>query len=237
MMRLALILALWPIAALADITVFAAASLKTALDEAVRLHEGEAVTLSYAGSSALARQIGYGAPADLFISANPDWIDWLDAEGLVTQQTPLLGNRLVLIGPAGAEPGPPEALLPEAERIAMALVDAVPAGIYGKQALASLGLWEQVAPRVVQADNVRAALALVALGEAPLGVVYATDAQAEPRVTVLAEFPEHSHAPIRYPVALLDGHGPGAKAFYDWLQGDEAAQVFETHGFSVLGAQ
>lgn len=237
MMRLALILALWPVAALADITVFAAASLKTALDEAVRLYEGEAVTLSYAGSSALARQIGYGAPADLFISANPDWIDWLDAEGLVTQQTPLLGNRLVLIGPAGAEPGPPEALLPEAERIAMALVDAVPAGIYGKQALTSLGLWEQVAPRVVQADNVRAALALVALGEAPLGVVYTTDAQAEPRVTVLAEFPEHSHAPIRYPVALLDGHGPGAQAFYDWLQGAEAAQVFETHGFSVLAAQ
>lgn len=237
MMRFALVLAMWPVAALADITVFAAASLKTALDEAVRLYEGEAVTLSYAGSSALARQIGYGAPADLFISANPDWIDWLDAEGLVTQQAPLLGNRLVLIGPAGAESGPPEALLPGAERIAMALVDAVPAGIYGKQAMTSLGLWDQVAPRVVQADNVRAALALVALGEAPLGVVYATDAQAEPRVTVLAEFPEHSHAPIRYPAALLDGHGTGAQAFYDWLQGDEAAQVFQTHGFSVLGAQ
>ena len=229
-MRFLLVLLIWPVALWAAVTVFAASSLKTALDEAIAVYEGQ-VTASYAGSSALARQIGYGAPADLFISANPDWVDWLTGQGLVSEQTPLLGNRLVLIGPEGSAAGTPETLVPGAERVAMALVDAVPAGIYGKQALTSLGLWETVAPRVVQADNVRAALALVALGEARLGVVYATDALAEPRVTVLATFPEAAHAPIRYPLARLTPQGDG---LYDWLQRDEAAKIFEKHGFSVL---
>lgn len=238
-MRFLLILLLLPVSALADVTVFAAASLKTAMDEIAEVYEaetGEILHLSYSGSSALARQIGFGAPADLFLSANPDWVEWLTEEGVVDHSLPLLANRLVLIGPDGATPGTPDTLLPKAERVAMALVDAVPAGLYGKAALTTLGLWQDIAPHVVQADNVRAALALVALQEAELGIVYATDALAEPRVSVLATFPESSHPPIRYPLALLKGHSEDAQPLMDWLQGDAAAKLFEKHGFFRLGA-
>lgn len=229
----------------ADLTIYAAASLRTALDEAVPLYEadsGDTVTLSYAGSSALARQIQQGAPSDVFISANVGWMDTLDEADLLVADSrrDLLGNSLVLIS---AEPGAPltinakldfSALLGQG-KLAMALVDAVPAGIYGKAALESLGQWRAVAPQVAQADNVRAALALVALGAAPYGIVYATDAKADPRVTVRGTFPEDSHAPIIYPAAALEGSGPEALAFLNFLQGPMATEIFVRNGFTSLG--
>ncbi|WP_428928073.1 molybdate ABC transporter substrate-binding protein [Marinibacterium sp. SX1] len=223
-----------------EVTVFAAASLKTALDEIARDYAdttGDEITLSFAGSSALARQIQLGAPADLFISANEAWMDALQDDGLIQpgSRADLVGNRLVVIG-HGA-PGAADDDLPLAEalgqgRVAMALVDAVPAGIYGKAALQSLGLWDEVSRRVVQADNVRSALAFVALGEAPAGIVYSTDAAVEPRVSVRAVFPETSHPPIRYPGALLTGADGAAKDFLAYLQGAEARAVFDRLGFS-----
>ncbi|WP_417207730.1 molybdate ABC transporter substrate-binding protein [Antarctobacter sp.] len=223
------------------VTVFAAASLKTALDEVAGGYGGE-VVLSYAGSSALARQVQLGAPADVVFLANTDWMDVLDSGGLIGPGTrgDLLGNRLVLAGPVGAaqvEIGPDldlVGMLGEG-RLAMALVEAVPAGIYGKAALESLGLWAAVAPRVAQVDNVRAALALVSLGQVPLGIVYATDARADPRVDALGLFPENSHPPIRYPVAAVAGREAVAAPFLTYLQGPEARATFQAHGFAVLG--
>lgn len=231
-------------AALADVTVFAAASLKTALDEAAAAYQagtGETLTLSYAGSSALARQIQLGAPADVFISANTAWMEALDADGLIAPGTrsDLLANRLALVahGAGSAVEITPWLDLPAMlgrGRLSMALVDAVPAGIYGKQALTSLGLWDAVVPRVAQTDNVRAALALVSLGEAPLGITYRTDALADPNVSILGLFPEDSHDPIRYPAAALAGRAETAGPFLDWLRGAEAREIFESHGFAVL---
>ncbi len=228
----------------AGITVFAAASTKTALDEAAASYQagtGRDVTLSYAGSPALARQIQLGAPADVFISANPGWMDVLQQEGLIddTSRLDLLANRLVLIAhgrkmPAlDLETADLAGLLGEG-RLAMALVDAVPAGIYGKAALTALGQWPAVAPRVAQTANVRAALALVASGEAPMGVVYATDARAEPGVSVLAAFPDDSHQPILYPAAAVaDGNMAEAGAFLVYLQSRAAREIFVQHGFGV----
>jgi len=238
----AMALALWaPPAAAERLTVFAAASLQTALDEVAAgfaTATDNEVTLSYAGSSVLARQIAQGAPADVFIPADPRWMDWLEAKGRIAAATraDLLGNRLVLIGPAGSAA---VAIAPGMDtgrgRVAMALVDAVPAGMYGKAALEHLGLWESLAPRVVQADNVRAALRLVALGEAALGVVYATDAIAEDGVAVLGVFPPESHPPIVYTAAAVAGRdGPAARAFLRHLRGPEARAAFERHGFAVL---
>lgn len=228
-----------PPALAAEITVFAAASLKTAMDRLAPAWEaatGDRVTVALAGSSALARQIQRGAPADVFVSANVDWMDLLEAEGLIAAESrrDLLGNRLALVARAPARPLDP-ADLPQAlgqGRLAMALVEAVPAGIYGRAALEALGLWEELAPRVAQADNVRAALALVATGAAPFGIVYATDAAAEPRVSAVATFPEGSHPPIVYPAALVAGADPAAAAFLDWLAGPEAGAVFADLGFA-----
>lgn len=225
----------------ADVTVFAAASLKGALDEAIAAWDGAAggaVAVSYAGSSALARQIEAGAPADVFVSANVAWMDSLEADGLLAPGTRvgLLGNALVLVGPKGAGRLEPAAL-PEAlgdGRLAMALVDAVPAGMYGREALVSLGLWDALADRVAQADNVRAALALVAAGEAPYGIVYATDAAAETRVSVVATFPEDSHEAIVYPAAATaEGEVEVARRFLDFLQGAGADAIFLRHGFTL----
>lgn len=246
-MRLPLILALAalpvPAAAAADeVVVFAAASLKTALDAVAAdftAETGHQVTLSYAGSSQLAAQIIAGAPADVFVSAAVSWMDAVASEGLIVadSRTDLVGNTLVLIGPAGAPPMAP-ADLPAAlgnDRLAMALVDSVPAGQYGKAALQSLGLWDAVAPHVAQADNVRAALALVALGEAPFGIVYATDAAAEPGVSVVATFAADSHPPIVYPAALLTGAADaGDRAFLEALSGPAADAIFSAQGFALL---
>ena len=239
-MRLLILILFLPASALADVTVFAAASLRTALDELTGIYHdqtGTRVSVSYAGSPMLARQISQGAPADLFISANEDWVGWLQDQGFVRDRVDLLGNTLVVIG---SGPGPDtDGALPDSElfegvkRLAMAQSDSVPAGIYGKAALSALGLWHDLEPRLVQTDNVRAALALVALGEAPLGVVYATDAMADPNVHVLASFPPKTHPPIRYPAALIDRHDPHAPAFLTWLSGTQAWQVFDRHGFSA----
>lgn len=235
-----------------QITVFAASSLKTALDEAAAAYTAdmggadrdERLTLSYAGSSALARQISLGAPADLFISAHPQWMNVLARDGKIIADTrrPLLGNNLVLIAPAEATPPNATDLNDLAaylagRKVAMGLVNAVPAGIYGKAALEHLGQWDALVPHVAQTDNVRAALALVALQQAALGVVYASDAQAEPRVQVVLHFPPESHAQITYPAAVIAGaHEQAARDFLTWLTQDSAQQIFAKHGFTQARA-
>ncbi|MEZ5810521.1 MAG: molybdate ABC transporter substrate-binding protein [Rhizobiaceae bacterium] len=236
-----------PFAAAADeITVFAAASTASAMAEIEKRFEaasGHDVVVSLAGSSALARQIQHGAPADIFISANPDWMDALERDGLVEAGTrfDLLSNSIVLV--ASGTGVPPVEIGPDMDlagllgggHLAMALVDAVPAGIYGKAALQSLGLWDDVKARVAQTDNVRAALALVATGEAAYGVVYATDAVAEDRVTVVGTFAADTHPPIVYPAADLANRDFAAEAeFLEYLRGPEAREAFERQGFSVV---
>ena len=243
MIRLALALLLAPLAASADVTVFAAASLGDVLREVAETFERETgipVAVSAAATSALARQIEAGAPADVFVSASADWMDALEDEGLLAPGTrfDLAGNALVLVGEAGDPPLPldPAALTAHLGRgrLAMALVDAVPAGIYGREALSALGAWDALAPRVAQTDNVRAALALVALGEAEMGIVYATDAAAEPRVAVLATFPEGSHPPIVYPAArTADAPDPeAADLFLAHLRGPAGRAALAAAGFA-----
>jgi molybdate transport system substrate-binding protein len=229
----------------ADLTVFAAASLKNALDAVAAGYEretGQRVAISYAASSALAKQIEQGAPADLFVSADLEWMDYLQERGLVRPQTRrnLVGNRLVLVAPAdrpspvSLSPGSLAAALGPG-RLAIASVAAVPAGKYGKAALENLGLWSEVAGRLAQAENVRAALAFVARGEAPLGIVYETDARAEPDVTVVARFPETSHPAIVYPVAITAAsQSPHANAFLDALRSPRHAAIFAREGFTPL---
>ena len=224
----------------ADVTVFAAASLKTALDE-IAARYPVPLTLVYGGSSALARQIQQGAPAQIFVSANTQWMDVLEGDGQIDPATrsDLLTNRLVLIAPADS----PVALdmIPGADlagalgtegRLAMGLTEAVPAGIYGRAALETLGIWDSVAARTAQTDNVRAALNLVALKEAPLGIVYSTDAAAEPKVRVVAVFDEGLHPRIVYPAAVVrEGGTPEARALLDWFKGPEARDIFARQGF------
>ena len=245
-LSLGLVIAAASCARAETVTVFAAASLTNAMAEIETGFEaatGHDLAVSLAGSSALARQIQQGAPADVFLSANPGWMDALEADGLIAQGTrrDLLRNSLVLIAHDAAaipvEIGPDmdlAAMLGD-DRLAMALVEAVPAGIYGKAALESLGQWAAVGPRVAQADNVRAALALVAVGEAPYGIVYATDAVAEDRVTVIGTFPADSHPPILYPVAGIAGReGAGQSALLDYLHGAKARAAFARQGFAVI---
>lgn len=220
--------------------VFAAASLRDAMEDIAALYPGE-VAVSPAGSGLLARQIGAGAPADVAILANTAWMDWLEREGAVdpARRVALLGNRLVLIGPAGApdlDTVDPAALLARLDggRIAIGQTEGVPAGIYGRAWLEAAGLWDALRPHLAQTDNVRAALALVARGEAPLGVVYATDATAEPGVRVLYEVPEGLHDPITYPAAALTEAGAPFMAF---LQSEKARAVFAAQGFVPLAGR
>lgn len=230
-----------------DVVVFAAASLKEALDDINaawnRESGGKRATVSYAASSALAKQIEQGAPADLFASADLDWMDHAQAKGLIRPGTrvTLLGNRLVLIAPKNA--AVTVALAPGLDlgpalgggRLAMANVEAVPAGKYGKAALEALGAWEGVKTRVAQAENVRAALRLVSRGEAALGIVYRTDAAADPAVDVVGTFPEATHPPILYPVAITrDSTHPDAPAFLAFLRSGTARAVFERRGFTPV---
>ena len=229
-----------------EVVVFAAASLKTALDEVAAEFEastGHSVTISYAGSNQLAKQIIEGAPADIFLSAAVNWMDAVDQAGLVVpgQRRDLWGNDLVLI--AHARDASPVEIGPELDlaallgggMLSMAMVDAVPAGQYGKQSLDALGLWAVAEPLVAQSENVRAALALVATGEAPYGIVYASDAVAGDNVTVVGQFPETSHAPITYPAALLTGATDAAdRAFFDALSADAADAKFDAQGFKIL---
>lgn len=231
----------------APLTVFAAASLKESMDEAVGAYQaatGQTVRVSYAASSALARQIQRGAPADVFVSADLDWMDALQRDGLVdaSSRSELLGNTLVLVAPA-ASTAPPlvlrrgldlRPLLGERGRIALGMVDSVPAGKYARAGFEALGMWDALEPRVAGVENVRAALMLVARGEAPLGVVYGSDARAEPRVRVLATFPAGSHPEIIYPAAkVAASRHPHAAGLVLWLQGDSARAVFARHGFSL----
>lgn len=234
-------------AADAPLTVFAAASLKESMDEAAAAYQaatGQAVRVSYAASSALARQIEQGAPADVFVSADLDWMDRLQARTLVDagSRSELLGNRLVLVAPASSAARPValrkgldlRPLLGERGRIALGMVDSVPAGKYARAAFESLGMWQAIEPRVAGVENVRAALMLVARGEAPLGVVYASDARAEPRVRVLATFPADAHPEIVYPAArVAASRHPHAAGFVAWLQRPEARAIFLRHGFSL----
>ncbi|MEZ5846927.1 MAG: molybdate ABC transporter substrate-binding protein [Geminicoccaceae bacterium] len=229
-----------------EINVFAAASMTNALAEMEANFEtitGHDLVVSLAGSSALARQIQQGAPADIFISANQGWMDTLEADGLVEEGTrfDLLNNSIVLIAsgtnaaPVGIGPGMDLAGMLGDGHLAMALVDSVPAGIYGKASLESLGIWTSVEDQVAQADNVRAALAFVATGEAPFGIVYATDAAAEDNVTVVGTFPADSHPPIVYPAAdLANRDFPAETEFLDYLRGPEARAAFERQGFVVV---
>ncbi len=236
-----------PASAAGEVTVFAAASLKNALDDvaaAYKAETGKTVLVSYAASSALAKQIEEGAPADIFVSADLDWMDYLDKRSLIQKDTrrTLLGNTIVLVAPAdlsatialgkGADLA---SLLGAGGHLAMANIDSVPAGKYGKAALETLGIWPSVADRVVQADNVRAALAFVAQGEAPLGIVYRTDANSEPKVKVVAAFPDDSHPPILYPLAMTAGSAnPDARAFFDYMQSDKAKGAYEKQGFTFI---
>jgi molybdate transport system substrate-binding protein len=229
-----------------EVVVFAAASLKTALDAVAAEFEAETghdVTVSYAGSGQLAKQIIQGAPADIFISAAENWMDEVERAGLVVAGTraDLLGNQLVLIAHGkGAAPveiaaGFDLAGMLGDGRLSMAMVEAVPAGQYGKAALESLGIWASVEGSVAQSENVRAALALVSAGEAPFGIVYASDAVADDNVTVVGRFPAESHAPIVYPAALLTEAADAAdRAFLEALSGDGADAIFAAQGFAIL---
>jgi len=229
----------------ADVTVFAAASLKNALDAIAadyRRDNGKRVAISYAASSALARQIEQGAPADLFISADLDWMDHLERRKLIQPETrrPLLGNRLAVVAPADAanpldlRPGALAARVGNG-RLAVAAVSTVPAGKYARQALQSLGLWSEVSGRLAEAENVRAALTFVARGEAPLGVVYETDARAAPTVAIVARLPETSHPPIVYPAALtVAARGAEPARFLAALTSPAARAAFAREGFTPL---
>jgi molybdate transport system substrate-binding protein len=232
-----------------EVLVFAAASLKTALDDvAAAWADGTRAraTIAYAGSARLARQIAQGAPADLFISANIAWMDTLQNDRLIEPATRrnLLRNRIVLVahGRSASQVTLTRGFdltgLLNGGKLAMAMVDAVPAGIYGKAALTSLGVWKAIAPHVAQADNVRIALALVARGEAPYGIVYATDALASDNVTVVATFPPSTHPPIVYPAAVTTASRNRARArrFLDFLSSAGARSLFVRHGFEPIAA-
>lgn len=219
--------------------VLAASSLQESLEavgEAWAARGNAAPVLSFAASSALARQIEQGAPADLFVSADGDWMDHLDSLGLLRAgtRTDLLGNRLVLVRPKGATVAGLADL--GDGRLALADPNAVPAGRYARAALESVGQWRLVEASVVPAENVRAALALVERGEATLGVVYETDALASDAVDVIETFPASSHPPIRYPAAVLAGsRHRDAEAFLDFLGSDEGRRIFARHGFGIAG--
>lgn len=229
-----------------EVVVFAAASMKNALDAVAadfQAATGTTVLISYGGSNALAKQIIEGAPADIFVSAAVNWMDEVEKAGLVVPDTrrDLLGNSLVLVAhgpdvaPVAIGPGFDLAALLGDGNLSMAMIDSVPAGQYGKAALQALGAWSQVEPLVAQSENVRAALTLVATGEAPFGIVYASDALADDRVSVVGVFPDDSHIPIVYPAALLTGAAdPADKAFFDALSSDAGDARFAQHGFVVL---
>lgn len=229
----------------ATVTVFAAASTTNALTEIGQLFERQGqgrMLASFASSSTLAKQIENGAPAEIFLSANEKWMDYLERNNLVQpgSRVDYLGNRLVLVAPADSrlqaeiKPGFPLLEWLGQGRLSVGDPDHVPAGIYAKAALTKLGVWEPVEPRLARAADVRGALALVERGEAPLGIVYATDAAIAPQLQVAGVFPEDSHPAIVYPLALVgEKAGPTARAFYVFLRGPEAKAIFTRYGFAV----
>ena len=238
------------IAAAADdpgtVLVFGAASLTNVLDDLSLAFTAKTripVTSSFAASSVLAKQIEAGAPADVFFSADLEWMDYLEQRRLLRPgaRHNVVGNRLVLIAPAdsqvtvkirkGVDLSP--ALGPQG-RLAMGDPDSVPAGKYARAALQHLGVWDAVSGKIVGAENVRAALAFVARGEAPLGIVYETDALAEKKVRIIDEFPADTHPAITYPIALTAHSGKAAQQFVDFVRTAPAAQIFRKYGFEPL---
>lgn len=233
-----------PVLAQEKVTVFAAASLANAMTEVGRefeAAEGIKVRHAFASSATLAKQIGAGAPADVFVSANVQWMDYLETGGRLQADSrrTWLGNRLVLVVPLG------QALSLELDgshdlasrlqgRLCIGNVASVPAGIYAKQALSSLGWWDDLQARIVGAEDVRAALAFVERGECAAGIVYASDAKVSQKVRVAGVFPEQSHEPIVYPMALLRGAGNPSRAYWQYLHGPAAKAIFARHGFRLL---
>ena len=203
---------------------------------------GQSVKISYAASSALAKQLEQDAPAHIFISADLDWMDYVEKKALIdtNSRSNLLGNALVLIAPKGSaaaidlKQGADLGKLVGNGRLAVGNVDSVPAGKYAKAALEKLGMWPQVASKLAQAESVRAALLLVSRGEAPLGIVYQTDAASDPNVKIVATFPANSHPPIIYPIALTTKATDEAKSFFSYIKSPKAAPLFEAQGFTVL---
>jgi molybdate transport system substrate-binding protein len=240
-------LALAPVAAAADsVTMFAAASLTDALGDigkAYKAKTGNDVVFSFAASSVLAKQIEASGGADLFMSADSDWMDYLDKKGLIApgSRSNLLGNHLVLI--AAVSDPMTITIAPHLDlagalhggKLAVADPASVPAGKYAKASLTALGVWDSVAGNLAPAENVRMALSYVSRGEAPLGIVYATDAMSDKGVRVVGTFPENTHPPIVYPAGLTKDAKPGAKAFFAFLTGPEARAIFEKDGFAILG--
>lgn len=226
------------------VTVYAAASLSSSLREVVGLwrvrHPADNVRISFAASSTLAKQIAAGAPADIFLSADQQWMDYLASRRVidVASRRNLLGNSLVLVAPAG-RPVPVRLLkgapVPSfAGRLCMGEPGSVPAGVYGRQALQFLGWWPVLEQRIVATEDVRTALTFVERAACPLGIVYATDAAASRKVMILGVFPAASHAPVVYPLALLPGAPPAARELFDFLVSEAAAGVFRRHGFTVF---
>ncbi len=229
-----------------NVVVFAAASLKNALDDINaqwQRETGKKAVISYGASSALAKQVEAAAPVDIFVSADIAWMEDVARKGLIRPETrkDLLGNEIVLVAAKDSsvqmkiEPNFALAKSLGEGRLAMANTDSVPAGKYGKAALQKLGVWDSVSGKIAEAEDVRAALALVSRGEAPLGIVYQTDAAADPNVRIVAGFPTDSHPPIIYPVAVLaSSTNPDAVAFLDYIESAKAKPLFEKQGFSVL---
>jgi molybdate transport system substrate-binding protein len=238
-----------PAAAQDTLTVFAAASLRNTLDDfnaKFSKETGVKVTASYAATSALAKQLESGAPADVFISADLKWMDYAVEHKLVKAdtRTNLLGNALVLIAPKDSKLGHVTigkgfdiAALAGAGRIAVADVKSVPAGRYAKAALTALGAWEKAQPKLAQAENVRAALAYVSRGETAVGIVYGTDAKADPGVKVVGTFPEDSHPPVTYPVAATPSAKPAAQRYLAALRTPQAKATFQKYGFDFLAGK
>ncbi|PSW56332.1 molybdate ABC transporter substrate-binding protein [Photobacterium leiognathi] len=230
-----------------NITVFAASSLTNALNDIAakyRQETGVKTTLSFASSSALARQVALGAPANIYLSANEKWMDYVEQQGAVidNSRVDVLKNSLVMVAPTdypqnnisfSASWDLSKAL--DGTRLAVGNPDNVPAGRYAKQSLEFMHLWKQAEPLLARANNVRSALVLVERGEAKLGIVYKTDAEISKKVKIVATFPEDSHKPITYPMALVKGNDtPAAKAFYQYLQHDEAKAIFKQYGFGTV---
>ncbi|EHM47972.1 molybdate ABC transporter substrate-binding protein [Yokenella regensburgei] len=234
------------LAADAKITVFAAASLTNAMQDIAKEYKKEKnvdVVSSFASSSTLARQIEAGAPADLFISADQKWMDYaVDKKAIDTaSRETLLGNSLVVVAPKASEQGDITidaktnwTSLLKGGRLAVGDPEHVPAGIYAKEALQKLGAWETLSPKLAPAEDVRGALALVERNEAPLGIVYGSDAVASKGVKVIGTFPEDSHKKVEYPIAIVEGHkNATVSAFYDYLKGPQASAIFKQYGFTT----
>lgn len=232
-----------------QVQVYAAASLTDAMNRAIEAYEADHdvdIVPVYASSSTLARQIAAGAPADIYLSANEQWMDWLaDHDMPVSQRIDLFKNRLVLIAPKGSDiqnftPGGEvkiTSLLKQGQRLSVGETSHVPAGIYAKQSLESIGEWNALQSRLANGDNVRAAMALVERDETPLGIVYQTDAKASDGVRQIGVFPDDSHDPIVYPMAVIDSDPSNAtEAFRQWLAGSDAQAIFSGFGFTPVTA-